>query len=170
MKRMLLATTCIMLMFFLFCGCDSNPKGKAVSAGAKMIEPAMIITKEDAKSFTGVDFVDCTVKEQPVVGLKLCVYEKDEAFLQIGLTQSVFMDKKSGNTPESLFLTTKNAFKDAVKIDSVGDDNFLAPPGLHILKDSYYLTVSLGLMSKDKEKLKAVGIKAVENLKKYSAQ
>lgn len=58
----------------------------------------------------------------------------------------------------------------AAKIDGVGDDNFLAPPGLHILKGNYYMTVSTGLMSKDKEKLKAAGMKAVENLSKVSGK
>ena len=171
MKRMFLATTCIILTLCLLGGCDSDPKAKAVSAaGAKMIEPAMIISKEDAKALTGVNFADCTAKEQPVVGLKMCVYEKDGAFLQVGLTQPAFMDKKAGNTPESLYRATKSAFKDAVKIDGVGDDNFLAPPGLHILKGSYYMTVSIGLMAKDNEKLKAVAVRAVENLNKQSVQ
>ncbi len=171
MKRMFLATTSVMLTLCLLSGCDSNPKDRAASAtGAKMIEPVMVISREDAKALTGVNFADCTVKEQPAVGLKMCVYEKDGAFLQIGLTQPAFMDKKAGNTPESLYRATKSAFKDAAKIDGVGDDNFLAPPGLYILKGSYYMTVSIGLMSKDNEKLKAVGIKAVENLNKHSTR
>ena len=59
-------------------------------------------------------------------------------------------------------------FKDAEKIEGVGDDNFLAPPGLHILKDGYYITISLGSMTRDREKLKAAGMKAVENLGKYT--
>ena len=98
------------------------------------------------------------------------MYEKDGALLQVGLTQAAYMDKNNGNTPESIYKATKSACKDAVKIDGVGDDNFLAPPGLHILKGSYYVTVSMGLMAKDNEKLKAAGLKAVENLSKYSAQ
>ena len=44
------------------------------------------------------------------------------------------------------------------------------PPGLHILKGQYYMTVSFGLMAKDKEKLRVAGMKAVENLNKFSAQ
>jgi len=133
----------------------------------------MIITKENAKMLTGVSFGECTVKEEPRVGLKLCVYEKDGILLQVGLTQTAFMDKKTreaGNTPQSIFKSTKTALKDTTKIDSVGDDNFLMPPGLHILQGEYYMTVSFGLMAKDKEKLKAAGMKAVENLSKYSAQ
>lgn len=175
MGKMFLVATCMMLAFSQLCGCDSNSKEKAIkaSANAKIIEPAMIITKEDAKVLTGVSFGECTVKEESRVGLKLCVYEKDGIFLQVGLTQTAFMDKKSreaGNTPQSIFKSTKVAFKDAAEIDGVGDDNFLSPPGLHILKGEYYMTVSFGLMAKDKEKLKTAGMKAVENLSKYSAQ
>ncbi|MEI7590732.1 MAG: hypothetical protein WCJ49_05420 [Deltaproteobacteria bacterium] len=173
MGKMFLIATCMMLAFSQICGCDSISKEKAGNAGAKMIEPAMIITKEDAKALTGVSFGECTVKEEPRVGLKLCVYEKDGAFFQVGLTQMAFMDKKSregGNTPQSIFKATKSVIQDASRIDGVGDDNFLMPPGLHILKGQYYMTVSLGLMAKDKEKLQAAGMKAVENLSKYSAQ
>lgn len=164
--------TCTLLALSLLCGCDSMSKEPAGSAGAKIIEPAMLITKDDAKALTGVNFAECTVKEEPRVGLKLCVYEKDGAFLQVGLTQTAFIDKKSregGTTPQSLFKTTKGAFQGAVKIEGLGDDNFLMPPGLHILKGQYYMTVSFGLMAKDKEKLAAAGMKAVENLGKYAA-
>lgn len=173
MRKMFLVVTCMMLALGQLCGCDSMSKEKASSAEAKIFEPAMLITKEDAKVLTGVSFGECTTKEEPRVGLKLCVYEKDGAFLQVGLSQLAFMDKKTregGTTPQSIFKTTKSAMQDPAKIDGVGDDNFLMPPGLHILKGQYYLTVSFGLMSKDKEKLEAAGMKAVENLSKYSAQ
>ena len=172
MKILYTVTTGLLLAVSLLCGCDKKESGTAETASVKVIEPAMLISREDAKALTGVNFGECTVKEEPRVGLKLCVYDKDGAFLQLGLTQAAFMDKKTsegGNTPESIFKTTKSAFKDAGKIEGVGDDNFLAPPGLHILKGSYYLTVSLG-MSKDNEKLKAAGLRAVENLNKYSGK
>lgn len=157
--------TLVVVFIALFSGCDNN-KVQSATAGSKVIEPATIISKEDAKALTGVNFDECTVKEQPAVGLKLCVYEKDEAFLQVGLTQATNM--KGGNTPESIYNSIKSGFKDAVKIEGVGDDNFIAPPGLHIMKDGYYITVSLGLRTKDREKLKATGIKAVENLGRYT--
>ena len=173
MGKMILVATCMMLAFSQLYGCDGTSKEKTGSTGAKMIEPAMIITKEDARALTGVNFGECTVKEEPRVGLKLCVYEKDGAFFQVGLTQTAFMDQKSregGNTPQSLFNATKSAIQGADRIDGVGDDNFLMPPGLHILKGQYYMTVSFGLMAKDKEKLRVAGMKAVENLNKFSAQ
>ena len=174
MRKIFLVATCMMLACSQLCGCDNNTsKEKAGSAGGRMIEPAMILTKEDAKALTGVSFGECTIKEEPRVGLKLCVYEKDGVFLQVGLTQMAFMDKKSregGTTPVSIFKATKGAIQDAAKFDGVGDDNFLMPPGLHILQGQYYMTVSFGLMDKDKEKLQGAGMKAVANLSKYAAQ
>ncbi len=153
------------VVFLTFLLCCFNNKDMPRAAESMTIEPAMIITREDAKALTGVSFDECVVREQPAVGLKLCVYEKDGAFLQLGLTQP---QKGEKNTPESIYNSIKGAFKDAAKIEGVGDDNFIAPPGLHIMKDGYYITISLGLMTKDREKLKAAGMKAVQNLDRYT--
>jgi hypothetical protein len=166
MKKLFINAALVVLVITLLSGCDSRDKDKSGGTGSKVIEPAMIITREDAKAITGVSFDECAVKEQPAVGLKLCVYEKDGAFLQLGLTQATNM--KGGNTPHSIYSSIKGGFKDVAKIEGLGDDNFIAPPGLHIMKDGYYITVSLGLITKDREKLKAAGMKAVENLGRYS--
>ena len=164
MKKKLRASIVASLLLAMLCGCDGKGTKTSAPATSTPIEPAMLITPEDAKELTGVDFGACTTKEQPGVGLKLCVYEKDGAFLQVGLTQG----KTSANTPETLYKSTKDAFKGAEKIEGVGDDNFLAPPGLHILKDGCYITVSTGLQIKDMGQLKALGIKAVENLGRHA--
>ena len=166
MKNIFINATLVLIILTLFSGCDSTDKGNSGTTGSKAIEPAMIISREDAKALTGVTFDECTVKEQPAVGLKLCAYEKDGVFLQLGLTQAANM--KGGNTPESIYSAIKGGFKDAAKIAGLGDDNFIAPPGVHIMKDGYYLTVSLGLIAKDRDKLQAAGMKAVENLGKYT--
>lgn len=165
MKKLFINAALVMLTITLLSGCDGRNKGKAEASESKAIEPAMIISKDDAKVLTGVDFGECKVMEQPAVGLKLCVYEKGDAFLQLGLTQPAGIN--GGNTPESLYSSIKGGFKDAEKIEGVGDDNFMAPPGLHIMKNGYYMTVSFGFMTKDREKLKAAGMKAVENLGRY---
>lgn len=167
MKKSLLGMMILVTAVMGLVACQSR-QDKTEAVSAKIIEPAMLLSREDAKALTGVDFAACTVKEQPVVGQKLCVYDKGDSFLQVGLTQVAFMNKKtleSGSTPESIYKTTKEAFSGAETIAGVGDDNFMAPPGLHILKDGYYITISVG-MAKDREKLKAAGLKAVENLEK----
>lgn len=167
MRRSKLGAIVLLVVAVFLVSCESK-QGKKEAGSAKIIEPAQLLSKEDVKSLTGVDFGVCEVKEQPVVGQKLCVYDKGNSMVQVGLSQVAFMDKKtldSGSTPESIYKTTKEAFTGAETIAGVGDDNFLAPPGLHILKNGYYITISLG-MSNDKEKLKTAGMKAVENLDK----
>jgi hypothetical protein len=167
MKKVWSGVMVLLVAAVFLVSCESK-QGKPEAGSAKIIEPAMLLSKDDAKALTGVDFGECQVKEQPVVGQKLCVYDKGNSLVQVGLSQVAFMDKKtldSGSTPESIYKTTKAAFTGAESIAGVGDDNFLAPPGLHILKNGYYITISLG-MANDKEKLKAAGIKAVENLDK----
>ena len=151
-------------MLMLCGGCDSR------NAMAKNIEPAAIISKEVAEALTGGSFSECVVTEQPVVGMKLCVYDNGQDFLQIGLTQVSFMPEGNKRNPKDIFSGIKEAFPDAVKIDGVGDDNFIAPPGLHILKGEYYISISLGLMVTDREKLKAAALKAIENLEKLAKQ
>lgn len=164
MKILASLTTCAALILSLCGGCDSR------NARAGIIEPASIISKEDARSLAGGIFSDCVVTEQPVVGMKLCVYDNGQNFLQIGLTQVAFMPEGNKRDPKEIFTDLKKAFPDAETIAGLGDDNFIAPPGLHILKGDYYLSISLGLMAKDGEKLKAAGMKAIENLEKLTQE
>ncbi|RQW86782.1 MAG: hypothetical protein EHM79_09110 [Geobacter sp.] len=165
MRQSWLRVIVLLVVTVFLVSCESK-KSTPEADFAKIIEPAMLLSKEEAKALTGVDFGECEVKEQPVVGQKLCVYDKGDSMVQVGLSQVAFMAKKtldSGTTPESIFKTTKEAFSGAESLAGVGDDNFMAPPGLHILKNGYYLTISLG-MANDKEKLKAAGMKAIANL------
>lgn len=162
MKKPCTLSLCFTLFISFSIGFISGNTTAFGADGPKLLEPALILSKEDAKALTGISFAECAVKEQPAVNLKLCVYEKDDAFLQLGLTQM----GKNGKRPEDIYNTIKGAFKDAARIEGVGDDNFIAPPGLHIMKDGYYLTVSLGSLNRNPEKLKAAGLLAVTNLSK----
>jgi hypothetical protein len=164
MKIFTSLTTCAVLILLLGVGCNGR------NANAGIIEPAAIISKEDANALTGASFGDCTVTEQTVVGMKLCVYDNGEDFLQIGVTQTAFMPEDNKRNPKDIFTGIKDAFPDAERIEGLGDDNFIAPPGLHILKGEYYISLSLGPMARDREKLKAAGMKAIENLEKLSQE
>jgi len=111
MKKLYAVTTGLLLAVSLLCGCDKKESGNAETASVKVIEPAMIISREDAKALTGVNFGECTVKEEPRVGLKLCVYDKDGALLQLGLMQVAFMDQKTreGGTRRNPFTRQQKA-------------------------------------------------------------
>lgn len=141
----------------------------APSASAKLIEPCDLISKAEAQQYIGQPMKDAEKKQTPAVGLKLCVYstvsEGSGKFLQIGITQQAFMPN-NGQTPKAIYDAIKGNFPNAMKIGGIGDDAFITPPGLHLLKGNYYLTVAVGNSNdpKNQELLKTIGKKIIEKI------
>jgi len=178
-SRSIALVVCLALLIAaLLAGCGGNKapaaqtpdKPPATSASSiKIIEPCSLVSKTEAEQYIGQPLKDAEKKETPVVGLKLCVYstvaEGSGKLLQIGLTQQSFMSG-SNQTPKSIYDSLKNNFPNALKVEGVGDDAFISPPGLHVLKGSYYLTVAVGNSNdpKNQELLKTIGKKAVDKL------
>jgi hypothetical protein len=134
-----------------------------------IIEAKDLISKEEAEELLGEPVNAAELSEQEVVGLKLCFYnatdEDSTKYLQVGLTQLAFMPD-NGNTPLSIYTTLKENLTGVTFVEGIGDEAFLAPPGLHIISGDYYITVAVG-DSNDiagKEILTAAGLKVVENL------
>lgn len=142
----------------------------AVSATvSKTIEPCALVAKADAQQYLGQPVKDPEKKETAAVGLKLCVYntvqEGSGKLLQIGITQQSFMPN-NGQTPQKLYAAIKGNFPNALKVDGIGSEAFIAPPGLHVLTGNYYLTVAVGNSNdpKNQELLKTIGKKIVAKL------
>ena len=163
MKKTTLVLAAV-LIAFLAAGC-SGSKSETQSANKKIIDPCELITKSDAEQFIGEPMKDPQKKDQTVVGLKICIYEsakKDSfRFFQIGLTQQAFMPP-NGQSPKSIYESLKANFPQGVKVEGVGDDAFIAPPGLHFIKGNYYITIGVGNANdpKNRDILKAAGKKA----------
>jgi hypothetical protein len=159
-----------MVVFLAGCGESSAPSSRAPANAptvlAKLIEPCGLLSKGDAESYIGQPLKDPERKETPVVGLKLCVYDTVSAgsgkLLQIGLTQQAFMPN-NGQTPQSIYAALKANFKNAINVDGIGDDAFISPPGLHVLKGGFYLTVAVGNSNdpKNQELLQTIGKRLV---------
>jgi hypothetical protein len=155
-----------MVVFLAGCGESSAPSSRAPANAptvlAKLIEPCDLLSKGDAESYIGQPLKDPERKETPVVGLKLCVYDTVSGgsgkLLQIGLTQQAFMPN-NGQTPQSIYAALKANFKNAINVDGIGDDAFISPPGLHVLKGGFYLTVAVGNSNdpKNQELLQTIG-------------
>jgi hypothetical protein len=76
------------------------------------------------------------------------------AFLQISLTQNSFISQKvlaSGQNVQTIFNSIKEAFPDRQDIKGMGDDAFIATPGIHILNSDYYLTIGVGNINRNLE-------------------
>lgn len=167
----------VLLCTVILGGCGGGSSAPAAKAptpsspatSAKIVEPCTLVSKTEAQQYMEQPVKDPEKKETAAVGLKLCIYntvaEGSGKLLQIGLTQQIFMPN-NGQTPKAIYTALKDNFKNAAKVAGVGDDAFIAPPGLHILKGNYYLTIAVGNSSnpKNQELLKTIGQKVVDKL------
>ncbi len=151
-------------------GCsDSTPDTE--NQKGNIIGPCELISKTDVEQLIGEPMKDPQKRDNKTVGQNFCIYEsaKEDSFrfFQISITQEAFMppDRPS---PKAIYESLKGNFPDAVKVEGSGDDAFIAPPGLHVIKNNYYITIGVGNSGdpKNREILKASGEKAVENLLK----
>lgn len=70
-------------------------------------------------------------------------------------------------TPKSIFEGIKDNFgEELAVVERIGDEAFIATPGLHILKGGYYIVIAVVNTSDETNRniLKAAGAKAVGNL------
>ena len=177
-KHVLLA---LLLSTLLLGGCGSQPNSPATQGAAsrpidaprtdKLIAPDTLLSQTDAEHFLNRILNPAKHSSQPVVGQKICIYAKEDAFCQLTITQTAAMTPENlaaGQSPQDIFQALKANFPNAPQLTDVGDDNFLAPPGLHIIKGNYYLTVSFGTDNHKftPEKWRAVGQLLVANLLK----
>ena len=155
-KTFAISAILVLLLISILSGCggsaeppkkaaDSSPSTATTSV--KMIEPCNLVSKSEAQQYLGQPVKEAEKKETAAVGLKLCVYSTVEEgsgkYLQIGITQQSFMPN-NGQTPKKIYDALKDNFKNAVKVDGIGNDAFLAPPGLHVLAGNYYLNFAVG--------------------------
>ena len=137
----------------------------------QLIEPCKLISKNEAESIMGTALREGEYSENKIVGQKICIYDAADknsfVFLQISLTQNDFIAPSvisSGQNVNTIFTSIKNAFPDRENINEIGNDAFIATPGIHILKGDYYLTIGAGNIKSNKDKLISAGAKAMANL------
>ena len=126
-----------------------------------VIDPCELITHMEAEEIMGEKMKASKLQEQKATGMKLCLYEAADdnsfAMLQISIHQ--------GQIAKETYSIIKNNFPDHEMIDRIGDDTFIATPGIHILQNGYYLTIAAGNLNQNRDKVLVAGKRAVANLK-----
>ena len=124
------------------------------------IDPCDLVTQMESAAIMGERMKAGTRQEQKATGMKLCLYEAadDNSFtmLQISIIQMV--------TAKETFSIIKKNFPDHEMIDGIGEDAFIATPGMHIFINGCYLTIAAGNLDRNRDKLLAAGKRAVANL------
>lgn len=116
-----------------------------------IIDACALVSQGEAEGVVEAALTPAQSSEQPAVGLKLCLYESQDlasgVFLEVGLTQLSFFTEESiaaGNTPTTLFSSIRDAWPDRMVVEDLGDEAFIASPGIHVLAWDHYITVTLG--------------------------
>ena len=139
--------------------------------GALLVKPCDLVTRAEAERFLGTPLDEGQTTSQPAVGQSACVYHETGqggggAMAQVAVSQTAAMPPGRLVSPEGLFRDIRRGgFPDAPRVEGVGDDAFLAPPGVHVLHRGYYLTLSVGLLRQDRERvLRELAATATANL------
>lgn len=125
-----------------------------------IIDPCDVIPQMVAEKIMGEKLKSGQLREQKATGQKICLYEAVEgnpfAMLQISLLQ--------GQRAKKIFSVIKTNFPNYESVTGIGDDAFIATPGIHILKNDYYLTIAAGNLNRNRAKVHVAGKKAVASL------
>jgi hypothetical protein len=147
----------------------TTESGSPDKGAADIIEPSQLISQEEAGLIMGETMDSAETMEQQTIGLKQTFYTSSESgeMLQVTLHQQAFMPSEQSMTPEDLYRAITTDFPGAIEADGIGDEAWLATPGLHILADGYYIVIAAGNMSVEgnEEMLREGGRVAVENLR-----
>lgn len=176
MKRFLLVLMTLAVMSWLpACGDQSQNAAAPASTGQsreKLVQPEELISRQEAETLLGVRFRECDKTEQPAVGQIICFYDSTDSdrLFQVALVQNAaFTDEMlQYQNAATIYATTREMLLDMATAESVGDDAFIAVPGIHILKGNHYLTIAVGNTSDEANRaiLRKAGKIAVENLEK----
>ena len=153
-------------------GNKSTPATEYKMAG-KVLEPEMLISKNDAAELLGETVQDGKKSETPIVGMKISMYNavnpSSLQYLQISLTQDSFMPSESVGS-ETIYRELKKMFGSSkTDIKELGNEAFIATGGLYLFKDGYYIMISAGNNIRNDQTvaiLKAAGKKALDKLEK----
>lgn len=126
-----------------------------------IIDPCEVITQVDAEEIMGEKLKSGQLRKQKAIGQKICLYEAADdnsfAMLQVSLLQ--------GQRAKKIFFEIKANFPDHESVNGIGDDAFIATPGIHILQNDYYLCIAAGNINRNRGKVQVAGKKAVATLK-----
>ncbi len=126
------------------------------------IDPCDLLTHQEIDEIMGEKMKEGKLEEQKIAGTKRCLYEARDvnsfSLLQISIVE--------GEKAKEYFSVIKKGFPNHEVIEDIGDDAFVATPGLHILTESYYITIAAGNLNKNKDKALAAGKKVMDSLEK----
>jgi hypothetical protein len=180
-KQILALLMFCMILLAAGCGGSSKTATQGESGAAKdtgtvkgLVDPQTLLTKAEAETLLGQPVKEPELKDtKNPMGQKLvffsAVSDKALTFIQISLVQNEGMSKTLRDQKydvKQLYTDTKKGLNDTKDVAGIGDEAFWGTNGLHILKGSFYINISVGNTSKAEnlELAKKVAEKAMPRL------
>lgn len=173
MKRLILIVFSALLFAGLLAACSSTDKTGSTqtqtSSGqpdtkAKLVDPATLITQDEAAAVLGEPSKPAEIKTSSVnpMGQKEVVFNpvNDNSYkmLQLSIVQNEGMNKNmtaSGYTVKKLYEDTRKGFADAKDVSGVGEQAFMRPSWLHVVKGNTYFVIYINNKATDAQKEEA---------------
>ena len=165
MRKGILIAILVLLPAALLAGCygggmaaevTESPLPSGVTASPKPtlnpeLAPEQLITAQEAAALLGVERIPdrpagATMPPNsiPTEGMTLAFYDGGNGkFLQITLHQRA-VESDAIKVPKDAYDRLKRNAKDPVVVEDIGDDAFIAPPGLHMMANGYYVMIAAG--------------------------
>jgi hypothetical protein len=127
-------------------------------------QPERLVTKAEAEVLVGNSLEEGKIEQTPADGMTLVFYpSKQGRFLQVTVHQR---NDETAPFPGEKFEMLKLGAQDPAAVEGVGDEAFIAPPGLHMMANGYYVAIACGNPSdtKNVEILKKAGQLVAEKL------
>lgn len=185
MKRLVLVLIGTLLCVGLLTACSSTDKagttqtqtsaGQSDSKG-KVMDPATLITQDEAAVILGEPSKPAEVKTSSInpLGQKEVIFNpvNDKSFkmLQLSFVQNEGMNKDkvaSGYTVKKLYEDTRKGFADARDVSGIGDQAFMRPSWLHVVKGNTYFVLYINNKATDAQKeeaAKSLALKIISRL------
>lgn len=169
----------LLAVLFVLPACGDQPQKNAAPSVAdgtrdRLIQPEELISRLEAESLMNASFKGCEKSEQAAVGQSICLYESPDSdrFFQISIVQDAAFtdDMLQYQNAATIYAATKEMLMDVELVENMGDDAFIAIPGIHVLKGTRYLTIAVGNIGDEANRviLREAGKTALDNLEKLT--
>lgn len=185
MKRLVLILICAFLCVGLLTACSGTDKAGTTQtqtssgqsdAKGKVVDPATLITQDEAAGILGEPSKPAEVKTSSInpLGQKEVIFNpvNDQSFkmLQLSFIQNEGMNKDkvaSGYNVKKLYEDTRKGFADAKDVNGIGDQAFMRPSWLHVVKGNTYFVIYINNKATDAQKeeaAKSLAMKIISRL------
>jgi uncharacterized lipoprotein YehR (DUF1307 family) len=169
MSKKILAVILSLSCLFLLGGCGGEKKqAEATPKPAVQVAPEAVFTIDNVKAIVDYEPVQEPVEENTEKGTKQVWYHSEPLGKGdiVEVTVRQYSDSVAKETVKAGYDQMKQKRPNAVQVDGVGEDAYIAYPSVHVYQEGYHIQITAGSGADDVQKtvLTNAAQTAVQNL------